>query len=287
MMQKIIVPTDFSPTATAALRYAYTLADATGCGLEVIHVHDGYGHAAEAGAQKESMEVSVAVQRSIDQFIRFARIGTPVLAAGGTEEEVFVSSREVVGSPVDVLLAASKEEATTMIVMGGVGSGVVSTVTPMFGSVARSVVEKADCPVLLVPKDFDRPAVSCASIAFDNVAELRQISDGFTSIRKSLWPAMRLVHVRDFSEREEARKELDLMEEKLSNGFPDYAVELDLLDPGITAFRLLEYVDENNVDLLVMGRQKRNFIQRLFVNSEASQVIDHGVIPMLFIPVEK
>jgi len=114
MMQKIIVPTDFSATATAALRYAYSLAEATGFKLEVVHVHDGYGHAAEAGAEKGSMEVCVAVQRSIDQFIRFARVGAPALAVEGVdEEEVRISSREVVGSPVDVLLAASKEEATS------------------------------------------------------------------------------------------------------------------------------------------------------------------------------
>lgn len=285
-MYKIIVPTDFSPTASAALRYAYFLSEATGLGLEVLHVHDGYGHTEDPNVRKGDLEASMNVQRSIDQFIRFSLKAVQAVATGGPEtSDVSISSREVIGSPTDALLTASRKEDTSLIVMGGVGSGVVSTVTPFFGSVARTVAERADCPVLLVPKNYGEPVLQRASIAFDIVGALRETSKGFDFLRVALSPAMRLVHVRDFSEKAEARKEIALMEEILNTDFPGYPVELDLLDPGVTALQLLEYAHDEEIDLLVMGRRKKSYFKRLFIGSEIAPVLEHGGAPMLVVPV--
>lgn len=285
-MNKIIVPTDFSATAAAALRYAYFLAEATGLALEVLHVHDGYGHSESPRVRKGDMEAHMSAQRRIDEFIRFNLKVTRAVAAGGVEEtDVNISSQEIIGTPTDTLLSVSRRPDTRMIVMGGVGSGVVSTVTPFFGSVARTVAERADCPVLLVPKDYDTPTLNRASIAFDIVSALRETSKRFDFLRVALSPAMRLVHVRDFSEKAEARKEIALMEEVLNTDFPGYPVELDLLDPGVTALQLLEYAHDQDIDLLVMGRRKRSFLKRLFISSEIAPVLEHGGAPMLVIPI--
>ena len=285
-MNKIIVPTDFSTTAAAALRYAYYLAESTGFDLEVLHVHDGYGHSESPTVRKGDMEARMTAQRQIDQFIRFNLKAVQAIPAGASEAtEVTTSSREVIGSPADALLAASREAETRFIVMGGVGSGVVSTVTPFFGSVARTVAERAECPVLLVPKNYGAPVLQRASIAFDVVGALRETSKGFDFLRVALAPAMRLVHVRDFSEKVEARKEIALMEEVLNTEFPGYPVELDLLDPGVTALQLLEYTHDEDIDLLVMGHRKRSFFKRLFVGSEIAPVLAHGGCPLLVIPI--
>lgn len=284
-MNKIVVPTDFSTTAGAALRYAFYLAEATGFHLDVVHVHDGYGHSEATDIRKGSMEARQFAQRAIDQFLRFTLPAVAATDEGADTTTVRISSRDVIGSPTDALIAASQEETSRLIVMGGVGSGVVSTVTPYFGSVARAVAEGADCPVLLVPNGQDQPKIERAALAFNTVGELRQISHGFDFLRVPLAPSMRLVHVRDFSEKKEARKEIELMEDILNTGFPGYPVELDLLKPGDTALRLLEYPEEQDISLLVMGRRKRGFLQRLFAGSEVTKVLEYGLVPMLVVPV--
>lgn len=285
-MQKIIVPTDFSSTASAALRYGYFLAEATGYNLEVIHVHDGYGHVEDTRVKKGGMEARMAVQRNIDQFIRFA-VPAKATTVGGSPEatDVNISSLEVTGSPTDVIIAAGQEEETCLIVMGGVGTGTVSTVTPFFGSVARTVAERSVCPVLLVPENYEKPKLERVSIAFDVVKGLRETSKGFDFLRIPLAPAMRLVHVQDFSEKGETRKEIALMEEVLNTDFPGYPVELDLLNPGTTAFRLLDYAEEENIDLLVLGHRKRSLWKRLFLDSDIKQVLRFGVTPLLVVPI--
>lgn len=285
-MQKIIIPTDFSPAASAALRYGHFLAEATGYDLEVIHVHDGYGHVENSRVKKGGMEARMAAQQSIDQFIRFAIPVTATSPATGPEAtEVNICSHEVTGSPTDVIIAASQEEETCLVVMGGVGTGAVSTVTPFFGSVARTVAEQSACPVLLVPEDYENPKLERASIAFDVVKGLRETSKGFDFLRIPLAPAMRLVHVRDFSEKGETRKEIALMEEVLNTDFPGYPVELDLLNPGTTAFRLLDYAETEDIDLLVLGHRKRSLWKRLFLNSDIKQVMRFGVTPLLVVPI--
>jgi nucleotide-binding universal stress UspA family protein len=282
-MHKIIVPTDFSPTAASALRYAYFLAKATGLNLEVLHVHDGYGHSDSPRVKKGDMEAHMTAQRSIDEFIRFNLKAEQALADEGAD--VNISSREITGTPADILLAASRQADSRLIVMGGVGSGVVSTVTPFFGSVARTVAQGADCPVLLVPKNYDEPVLKRASIAFDVVGALRETSNGFDFLRVALAPAMRLVHIRDFSEKVEARKEIALMDEVLNTEFPGYPVELDLLNPSITVLQLLDYAHDENVDLLVMGHRKRSLFKRLFFGSEIAPLLKYGNTPLLIIPI--
>lgn len=285
-MHKIIVPTDFSPTAAAALRYAYFLAKATGLNLEVLHVHDGYGHSDSPRVKKGDLEAHMTAQRSIDEFIRFNLKAEQVVVAEGMEEsDVNISSREITGTPTNILLAASRQADTRLIVMGGVGSGVVSTVTPFFGSVARTVAQRADCPVLLVPKNYDEPVLKRASIAFDVVGALRETSNGFDFLRVALSPAMRLVHIRDFSEKVEARKEIALMEEVLNTEFPGYPVKLDLLNPSITALQLLDYAHDENIDLLVMGHRKRSLFKRIFFGSEIAPLLKYGGTPLLVIPI--
>ncbi|NJC25604.1 universal stress protein [Neolewinella antarctica] len=285
-MEKILVPTDFSPTAGAALRYAYFLAEATGLGVEVLHVHDGYGYSAFRRAKKGGLEARVNAQRKLDRFIRFNLKIVPAVATGGfTEPEVNVSSRGIIGSPTKALLIASRRADTCMIVMGGVGSGVADAATPLFGSITRRIAERAACPVLLVPEGYGTPVMKRAAIAFNWIGALRETSIGFDFLRVALGPAMHLVHVRDFMHVTKIREETALLEKILNTEFPGYPVQLDLPEPGVTAPRLLAYAHDKKIDLLVMGRRNRSLFERLFLRSEIGTVLKNGGTPMLVIPI--
>ncbi|MBC6995425.1 universal stress protein [Neolewinella lacunae] len=282
-MQKIIVPTDFSATASAALRYAHFLARATGLGLDIIHVHDGYGHTEGVNVRKGDLEAHMTAQRKIDEFVRF----TLKLPADAplSASEVIISSREVTGTPVEVIVAASREEGSRLVVMGGVGTGVVSPVTPLFGSVARSVVEQAACPVLAVPAGYDVPALHQVSIAYETVDGLRETSAGFDFLRTALMPTMRMVHVRKAGAEAEAYHLAVGGDQQPETEFLDYPAELDLLEPGATAHQLLEYTEQENIDLLILGRRQRGMFKRLFVSSAITPLLNYSAGPVLVIPI--
>ena len=286
-MLKIVAPIDFSDTSATAFKYACQLADRTGFDLKVVHIHDGYGSSDRLVEKKGNPEARAEVKRQMEQFIRFNADPTSFTATAGdqADDRPFIETEEHVGSPTPVLRKLSEDPSTAMIVMGGVGSGAVSRVTPLFGSVASSVTMNAACPILLVPQGAEVPDIKVASIAFNTVQDLEEVSDGCRFLRDALEPAMRFVHVRDKDAQQEEGKETELLETVLDTTFPGYPVELDLLPPGAIATRLLEYTLESSVDLLIMGHRQRGFFKKLFVGSEILPVLENSGTPLMVIPI--
>lgn len=124
---------------------------------------------------------------------------------------------------------------------------------------------------IIVPTDFSPTAAAALRYAY--------------FLAEAAGLGLEVLHVRDFSEKAEARKEIALMEEVMNTDFPGYPVELDLLDPGVTALQLLEYANEEEIDLLVMGCRKKSYFKRLFIGSEIAPVLEHGGAPMLVVPI--
>jgi nucleotide-binding universal stress UspA family protein len=84
----------------------------------------------------------------------------------------------------------------------------------------------------------------------------------------------------------EAKVELDLMDEVLDTGFPGFPVELDLLSPGNVTDGLTTYVREYDLDLLVIGRRKQSWVERLFIGTEVSPLLKRIPVPLLVVPIE-
>lgn len=285
-MPKIIVPTDFSETSASAVRYASYLADATGYDLEVLHVHDGYGNTDRLVEKKGNLSARMEAQRALDQFVRFNVPPSTFTGSRDTGDVLpLVQCTEQVGSPVETILAAAKEAKAGLIVMGGVGSGNVSTITPLFGSVARSVAMQAACPVFLIPPGYGTPDIKVVSIAFEKVAPLKEISDGMAFLRKALKLKMRFVHVQSDNSANENEIETNLLNTVLDTEFPGYPVELDLIPPGTVSGALTDYTLKENVDLLVLGRRNRGFFKRLFLSSETAPMLQSSAVPVLVVPI--
>ena len=155
-IKNILVPTDFSPASTQALRYACGLADAFGASLHLLHamenpfVPGGY------------MEFYAAPP---DLPAQLERDAVKALESSLTDEErerynVVLVSRT--GAPAQQILDYLAEDKNIdLVVMGTHGRGALARL--MMGSVAERVVRAAPCPVLTI-----RPAQ--ASTAHTNVA---------------------------------------------------------------------------------------------------------------------
>lgn len=287
-MPNIIVPTDFSSTSADAIRYGCYLADVTGYDLKVVHVHDGYDDDKAFLVMKGSARIRSRVRERLENFVSEQADATTFTGIHDDNDALpFIKCRELVGNAIGQLVKLSKKETTAMIVMGGVGSGVSSPVTPVFGSVAKGVVMGAECPVLLIPQNAGLPIIKHASIAFDEVSTLVQLSDKTKFLRKALSPAMHFTHVLYQDEVSEEMMELDLLHEMLNNDFPGYAVDFDMLPKGDVTNVLIDYSLEQNVDLLILGRHDRGFFMNLLVRSEIPDIVRSCGIPMLIVPLNQ
>ena len=141
---RILVPTDFSETSDAALRYARTLAETFGASIHLIHAfEDPYA----AGAL--APEVYGAVPQELrDSALQLANTHLEQRLPPADRERFRGTTAVVMGLPAAAIVKYAKENGVDLIVMGTHGRGGVAHL--LLGSVAEKVVRTAPCPVLSV-----------------------------------------------------------------------------------------------------------------------------------------
>lgn len=149
-VKRILVPVDFSASSRAALNHALQLAEAFGASVEVLHVHE-----ASAFIGPDSLvllppvsystrwdEARDEVLRELDQFLALDNVpGVQVKVEPGV--------------PGDVIPAVARADGIDLIVMGTHGRSGLSRL--IVGSVAESVMRKANCPVMTLRIPSSRP----------------------------------------------------------------------------------------------------------------------------------
>jgi nucleotide-binding universal stress UspA family protein len=150
-IHRILVPTDFSEPAAAALTWASTLAREFDSRLYLLHV------VPEPYAYPWGTELSTLPLNDIlAQSEEAARQRLAELAADTQLPAGHVITRAVVGTPVDQVLALIKDEQIDLVVLGTHGRGLVGHL--LLGSVAERVVRRSPVPVLTVHGTEPTPA---------------------------------------------------------------------------------------------------------------------------------
>jgi nucleotide-binding universal stress UspA family protein len=142
-IKNILVPTDFSDPADAALSYARTLAVEFGSRLHLLHI------VPEPNLLPWGSELStVPFADLLTQTEMAARERLTEIAAGLTDlsGKVVVDAR--IGTPVERVLGYIEEQHIDLVVMGTHGRGLVGHL--LLGSVAERVVRRSPVPVLTV-----------------------------------------------------------------------------------------------------------------------------------------
>jgi nucleotide-binding universal stress UspA family protein len=139
-LKRILLPTDFSESASHALRYGISFAREYKAELILLHVVEtlSVGYASDL--------FPVPMAEVLDEISGYAKTEIAKLTAQAMERGV--AAREVVlqGKPAAEIIRFAREQAVDMIVLGTHGRGVLDHA--LFGSTTERVVRKAPCPVL-------------------------------------------------------------------------------------------------------------------------------------------
>jgi nucleotide-binding universal stress UspA family protein len=136
---RILVPTDFSPDAEAAFRYARELASVFDAALHLVHVVEDPLAAGMWSSEVYTAEIAglqVSLVREAERRLR----NTVPPDAGAVTTEVRA------GGAAAQILETAREQKADLIVMGTRGRTGLAHV--IMGSVAERVVRLAPCPVL-------------------------------------------------------------------------------------------------------------------------------------------
>jgi universal stress protein A len=137
-LKRVLVPTDFSPTSEAALRYGIALARAFHARLSLLHIPEHPGEAAEA-------EYPIGIYETMKNAAN-ERLGGLLTTEEARELKPEYTMR--IGNAASEIVRFAAERDIDLIVMGTHGREGVARV--LIGSVAETVVRRASCPVLTV-----------------------------------------------------------------------------------------------------------------------------------------
>jgi nucleotide-binding universal stress UspA family protein len=148
-IQRILVPTDFSPHADEAFRVAHTLARATGAEVIVFHVARSPAVVSEGGP----LLAEPGKGKAANLWDRFQNL-RPTDPTVRVEHEVIVADRPGATHVLEIL----DRLGCDLIVMGTHGGSWIKH--RLFGSVTEEVVRRAHCPVMVVKAPAHKLAAS-------------------------------------------------------------------------------------------------------------------------------
>jgi nucleotide-binding universal stress UspA family protein len=140
-VRRILIPTDFSPSARQSTDWGLALAEITGAKPVFLHViaqwHNRHGIDQDELARMAGQELK-RWKSSLDP-IRRRSLESRVITAG---------------NPAEGILSFARERGCDLIVLSAKGTSAVEAT--LLGSNTRKVVRAAECPVFVVPTGISR-----------------------------------------------------------------------------------------------------------------------------------
>jgi len=269
---RILVPTDFSDTATHALRYASDLARRTRARLTVVYA-DAFippvDYTATVGGWDEYSFVQLK-GRAEEQLKKDAK--------ANIDPSVLYDTVIRVAPTLEGILAQARESGAGMIVMGTHGRTGFRRL--IIGSVTEAVMRKAEVPVIAVPPGSDMKStirtIVCPAIYNDQchdalafAAAIAPADAKFVVIRAT--PADDIIETAD-----------DLFE--LRAWIPESIAtrcELKMFGGGHVAGQIDGYAEKTEADLIVVGEPANRSASDLLYGTFAARVVQHSHCPVL------
>jgi len=282
-MKRILVPTDFSPTAEKAFRFAVDIA-AKAKGTVILY--HNYTPVESPFIETEETRKQYNTQNEVNIAKRLQRLRKKVL---GDTTEVSVST--IVGrSPlIDNILGFAEHNHIDLIVMGTQGaSGLKKTI---IGTVAARVVEISDLPVLLIPSKYELEEPGQFIFASNYLKSDKQaltLIDAMAKLYNADITVLHLLSVYNTeSEKEKERNDFDTYAFSLQSYFKESKINFHLLETS-SVIETLETLNKKfPYDIMTMVRRKKTFLEKFFIKCFTQNMAYITTKPLLVVPEEE
>ncbi len=266
MKKKITIATDFSGTAQNAYLYARKMAEALNVPLEIIHV------AAESSTPLDVKSLESRLQ-SFEELYPHGPMENVI-------SKVTVESKVLQGKTIPMLLSISKDPMIELLVMGNKGDS--EDGENGFGSVAASVAQKAECPVLIIPKSESFTGLSNILYASNLESAIMKMMKEVQRIGNYFRSALHFIHVNNNASEEET----EIIQDKIFNslfekGDPAFSFNLASISSENVTQGLRQYASENDIDLIVMVNKQYEVFDQYFEFSETRKMVAFSEKPLL------
>ena len=295
-IRRVLFPTDFSDGSKRAFPQAAFLADWHDAELHILNVTGRHRHDYEETKKNFPIPVDTLTEWLRRPSASVEGTNWPDLEALPVEQEQVESA-----APAERIVAYAEDQEVDLVVMGTHGRRGVDRM--LFGSVTEEVVRHAPCPTftvrtdaqvepsravrrVLVPIDFSEAADAALQhgkeIAQTYGAEidlLHVVEEPFYP--PAYGPDMASFPTQDVVERVE-KQLAEIARDEI--GYEHVMVSATT---GSPSSEILDYVDENEVDLVVMATHGRTGLDHVLLGSVAERVLRQSPSPVFIVKPDR
>jgi len=271
-MKTIIVPTDFSPIATNAMNFAADMATNINASLLLLHVYQVPVSMTDVPVVMVSAE---ELKKSSESKLQELKDNLTHITSG----KIKIYSEARLGDVSDELEDACKHIQPFAVIMGTRGTTGVERI--LFGSTTLTAIRHLTWPVIVVPpgkeygKGIKKIGFACD---FDKVVESTPIQF-IKNMIKEFGAELHVLNVdHEGKHFKPGTPEESLMLHTLLHDLnPNYHFidNIDIED-GIN-----EFVEKNNIDLLITIPKKHKLLDSLFKHSSTKQLVTQSHVPVM------
>ena len=273
-MKQIIVPTDFSASATSAMNYAVEMAKHIGASIHLYHVYQVPVAVSDVPVVIVSVE---ELKKNAVEQLNYLKKGLEHVNA---DNPVTITTETVMGNTVDELEELCKRTKPFMVVMGSRGSTGMERI--LFGSTTLTAIKHLTCPVTVVPPGSSFKGIKKIGFAcdFKKVVETTP-TQYIKQMMKEFGATLHVLNV-DYENKQfrpEVPEESLFLHTLLGDLDPQYHfIQNRDIEDGINKF-----AEENNLDLLITIPKKHTLLEALFRKSSTRQLVFESHVPVMCI----
>ncbi len=285
IIQKILIPVDFSDISFNAACYAAHVAKQKGAALTLIHVYFNPVTDPIAGDHFYSFPTSFA--ETVNEIIDNARI---LMNEFSKKLNFYLNEHNISDLPLNIEIIGGTAEdcvldfANTgkfdMLIIGIKGRG---GEVEWLGSFAFEIINKSLIPVLAIPEKaiykesmFKRLMYATNFDKSDGKA-IRKL----VKIAKPLETHISVVHVDDTDDNPFINYDLAHFKEKYIGNLPKVTMDFDLIVNKNQAKGIKNYILDHEIDIISITSHKRNLLTSIFRPSLTKELLFQLEIPML------
>ncbi|EFW90028.1 universal stress protein [Haladaptatus paucihalophilus DX253] len=280
MYDSILIPTDGKDGTKPAITHGIQLAAACDATVHALYVVDlPYLSGSRAEQRVEPLEAKLNEE---------GRDATASVAERARERGLDVTETVATGLPFLSIIEYTDAHDIDLVAMGTEGAG--SSKARLVGSTAKKVVRLSKVPVLTVRAVETAPATEYTDVllATDGTRGSRRAISHCSELAAAYDATVHVVSVVDSRLMREGSGR-ELMAQQAEQACTDVVARIsntgvattsDVLH-GHPADRILDYADDRDIDLVVLGTHGRSGIDRFVMGSVAETVLGRATTPVL------
>ena len=270
----ILFPTDFSPTAHNAFKYAIQLADQLDAKLLLLHVYqDVNGNNNYLPKDLVDSLRGEKLEKAMESFHEYQKEAQYELG-----KEIEIHPILQAGRPETEIVSLSHKMNIDLIIMGTLGAASISE--KILGSVTVKVIENATCPVLAVPADCTYEPIGQILYGMQMEENEFPIIDQLVDITNAFDAKLLCAHVKTSKDSSQNKFELEAFED-LYHLEKEGRLNFYLFNHSDVVRGLQRFMNEYRVDMIAMTTHRRDFMEKVLNKSMTKEMALYTDVPLL------